>query len=70
MNDFDKTFKLAFNNSFLKIKLNCDFHVGRSSLVGQRPMKSFSSVRPSVRPSLNFLKIISLFFSDIVHDDS
>ena len=24
MNDFDKTFVLAFYNSFLKIKLNCD----------------------------------------------
>ena len=24
MNDFDKTFLLAFHNSFLKIKLNCD----------------------------------------------
>ena len=24
MNDFDKTFVLAFNNSFLKIELNCN----------------------------------------------
>ena len=24
INDFDKTFVLAFYNSFLKIKLNCD----------------------------------------------
>ena len=24
MNDFDKTFVLAFYNSFLQIKLNCD----------------------------------------------
>ena len=24
MNDFDKTFVLAFYNSFLKIELNCD----------------------------------------------
>ena len=28
------------------------------------------SVRPSVRPSLSFLKIGPLVFSDIVHDDS
>ena len=28
------------------------------------------SVRPSVRPSLSFLKIGLLLFSDIVHDDS
>ena len=28
------------------------------------------SVRPSVCPSLSFLKIGSLFFFDIVHDDS
>ena len=28
------------------------------------------SVHPSVRPSLSFLKIESLVFSDIVHDDS
>ena len=33
-------------------------------------MKSLSSVGPSVHPSLNFLKIESLVFSDIVHDDS
>ena len=43
-------------------------------LVGQRPMKSFSSVcpsvRPSIHPSLSFLKIELLAFSDIVHDDS
>ena len=24
MNDFDKTFVLVFNNSFLKIELNCN----------------------------------------------
>ena len=24
MNDFDKTFVITFNNSFLKVKLNCD----------------------------------------------
>ena len=24
MNDFDKTFVVVFNNSFLKIELNCD----------------------------------------------
>ena len=47
--------------------------IGRSTLVGQSPMKSLSSiclsVRPSVRPSLSFLKIGSLDCSDIVHDD-
>ena len=49
---------------------------GRSTLGGQRPMKSPSSVCPSVSlsvsvlPSLSFLKIGSLVFSDIVHDDS
>ena len=54
-------------------------------LVGQRPMKSLSFVRLFVPlslclscmsvplfacPSLSFLKIFSLVFSDIVHDDS
>ena len=39
---------------------------GRSMLVRQRPMKLLSSVCPS----LSFLKIGSLVFSDIVHDDS
>ena len=29
--------------------------IGRSTLVGQRPMKSLSSVCPAVHPSLNFL---------------
>ena len=47
---------------------------GSSTLVGQRPMKSFSSVYPSVcpsvHPSLNCLKIGSLVFSDIVQDDT
>ena len=46
------------------------YFIGRSTLVGQRPMKSLSSVCPSVRPSLNFPKIISLAFSDILRDDS
>ena len=43
-------------------------------LVGQRPMKSLSSVClsvcPSDRPSLTFLRIGSLVFSDKVHDYS
>ena len=54
------------------------FIIGRSTLVGQRPMKSLSSVCPSVPlsvpqsvpPSLSFLKIGSLVFAEIVHDDS
>ena len=41
-------------------------YIGLSALVGQRPMKSLSSVCPS----LSFLKIGSLVFSDNVHDDS
>ena len=51
--------------------------VDHSVSVIQRTMKSLSSVclsrlsnRQSVRPSLNFLKIWSLVFSAIVHDDS
>ena len=49
--------------------------IGHSTLVGQRPMKPISSIRPSVcpsslRPSLNFFKMRSLAFSDIVYDDS
>ena len=51
---------------------------GRSTSLGQRPMKSLwfvcsLFVRPSVRPSVrlsSFLKIESLVFFDIVHDDS
>ena len=49
-------------------------YIGRSTLVGHRPMKSLLSVCPSVyssvRPLLSFLKIGSLVFSDIIHDDS
>ena len=49
-------------------------YFGRLRLVGQCPMKSLSSVYLSlcltVRLSLNFLKIGSLVFSDVVHDDS
>ena len=48
--------------------------IGRSTFVEQRPMKSLSSICPSVRPSfrlwLNFPKIGSLDFSEIVCDDS
>ena len=40
-------------------------HVGRSTLVWQRPMKSLLLMN-----SLSFLKIRSLVFSDILHDDS
>ena len=55
---------------------------GCSTLVRQRPMKSLTSVclsirlsicpsvRPSFRPSVSFLKIESLAFCDIIHDDS
>ena len=42
---------------------------GRSTLVVQRPMKSLSSVCPSVCPSLTFLKIGALVFCDTVHGD-
>ena len=59
-----------------------DFTFGCSTLVGQHPMKSLSSICLSVRhclsghlslsvhPSLGFLKIGSLVFSYNVHDDS
>ena len=46
--------------------------VSRSTLVGQGRYKITLvrlSIRLSVRPSLNFLKIGSLLFSDIVHDE-
>ena len=39
-------------------------------LVRQHPIKSLSSDCLSVPLSLRFLKIESLIFSDIVHDDS
>ena len=47
-------------------------YFGHSTLVGQRLMKLFTSVCPSVatRPSLSFLKIGLLVFSDILHGDS
>ena len=52
----------------------CYIYVGRSTLVGQRPMKSLSSVClsicPSLRPLLSYLKIRLLVFSDILHDNS
>ena len=59
---------------FLDQITNVRYPIGRSTLVGQRPMKSLSSVcvsvRPSIRPAISFLKIGSLVFSDIVRDDS
>ena len=59
------------NEKSLAIK---EMLTGRSTFAGQRPMKSllsvYLSVRLSVRPSLNFFKMGSLVFSDIVHDDS
>ena len=45
-------------------------HFGHSTLVGQRPIKSLSSVCPSIHLPLSFFKIGSLVSSDIVHDDS
>ena len=49
-------------------------HFWTLTLVGQHPMKSLLSVCPSVCPSvytsLSFLKIGSLVYSHIVHDDS
>ena len=46
------------------------FIVGCLALVGQHPMKSRSSACQSVHLSLNFFKIGSLIFSDVVHDNS
>ena len=63
------------NLSHARSDLNFSF-IGRSTLVGQRPMKSLSSiclclpVCPTVRPFLSFLKMVSLVSSDIVHDNS
>ena len=65
---------LAFNRFFIFFISFFLFNIGCLTLVGQRPMKSLSSVCPSVRPSvcpsLSFLKIRSLVVSDILHDDS
>ena len=64
---------LRFNllpTNYLYNELQYLFIFGLSKLVRQRPVKSLSSVGPSVHPSLSFLKIESLVFSDIVHDDS
>ena len=44
--------------------------IGRSTLVSYEITLIRLSVRLSVRPSLSFLKIGILVFSDIVHDDS
>ena len=57
-----------------RIRLFLFFTIVHSTLVGQRPMKSISFVCPSVhqsiRPSVtSFFKIVSLVFSDTVHDD-
>ena len=67
-----------FYNFFywIKFSMEVSLSVGRLTLVGQRPMKNQSrasvrlSVCLSVRPSLSFLKIGSLVFSDIVQGDS
>ena len=52
----------------LKSELHCT--IGCLTLVRQCSIKSLSSVCLSVCPSLHFLKIGSLVFCDIVHDDS
>ena len=53
------------------MECNCSINVGRSIIVGKRPMKSLTSVSLSVCVStLTFLKIELFIFSDIVHDDS
>ena len=61
-------------NFLIKLIRQEDGFTGRLTSVGQRPIKLFLSVclsvHPSVSPSLNFLKIGSLVFSDILLDDS
>ena len=52
----------------LKMFLICSYF-GRSTIVGQRPLKSLSSVCLPVQPSLTFLEIGSLVFHDNVHND-
>ena len=71
-----KLFVLSWNLEFEVIRI-CGirswfsfYSFGRSTLVGQRPMKSRSSVCPSVLSSIRFVKIGSLDFSDFVHDGS
>ena len=54
-----------FEEKSSKSSYICVF-IGRSMFVGQRPMKSLTSVRLS----LHFLKTGSLVFSDIVQDDT
>ena len=63
------------NNAYIcKFSATDFFYIGRSTIVGQRPLKSLLSaclsICPSVCPSLNFLKTRPLVFSDIVHGDS
>ena len=59
---------------FLLMGIIWEAVVGRSTLVGQHPMKSLFPVCPLVcqsgrlRLSLSFLKIRLLVFSDIQHD--
>ena len=58
---------------FEKTSKTLTIAIRRSTIVGQRPMKLLSSVCTSVWPSarhlLSFLKIESLVFFDFVHHD-
>ena len=74
--DLNQICKIMLTKSLYICKFSATefFYSGRSTIVGQRPLKSLSSaclsICPSVCPSLNFRKTGPLVFSDIVHGDS
>ena len=54
---FESVLDCAFSVPLILLFANLHI-IERSASVGQRPMKSLPSVRPFVRPSLNFLKTL------------
>ena len=58
----DRLFAYPLATQDLRTAASVFSDLGSSTLVGQFTLKSLSSVCPSVRPSLSFLKIGSLSF--------
>ena len=61
MNDFDKTFVLAFCNSFLKIKLNCDNKNSNTCSFQKKMLANLTCVLIYSLCSKNFLKLAEIY---------
>ena len=70
MNDFDKTFVLAFYNSFLKIKLNCDKNsilLSNTYSFQKNMLSNLTYVLIYSLSSENFVELVEIYIHDGVY---